>query len=77
MTVFLIVCLRYDFIAFQKFLYRVCILIFGQVLESLFVLLVIVEGHADKPEMRRLFQLAPEILDEVFEDTRILVEFQE
>ena len=77
MTVFLIVYFRYDFIAFQKFLYRVCILTFGQILESLFVLLVIVEGHADKPEMRRLLQLAPKIFDEVFENTRILVEFQE
>jgi hypothetical protein len=38
---------------------------------------VIIEGHTDKPEVRRFLQLAPEILDEVFKDTRILVEFQE
>ena len=42
-----IVCLRSDFIAFQKLLYRVCLLAFGQVLESLFVLFVIIEGHTD------------------------------
>ena len=77
MIVFLTVCLRHDFIAFQKLLYRNSILAFGQVLECLLVLLVIIEGHADKPEVRRFLQLAPEILDEVFKDTRILVELHE
>ena len=43
----------------------------------LLVHLVVVEGHAEQAEMGRFLELAPEILDEVFEYARVLVEFQE
>ena len=50
---------------------------FRQVLDRLLVHLVVVEGHAEQAEMGRFLELAPEILDEVFEYARVLVEFQE
>lgn len=40
------------------------------------VLLVIMGSHVEQPEMGRLLLLTPEVLDEVFEDARILVELQ-
>ena len=46
-------------------------------IDGLLVHLVIVDGHADQTEMCGVLELAPEILDEIFENARILVEFQE
>ena len=40
------------------------------------VLLVIMDGHSYEPEMCRFLELAPEVPDEVFEDTGVFLEFQ-
>ena len=72
----LLVVLRHDFVPFQELFHRIGFFSRSQVLESLPVLLVVMESHPDQPEMGRFLQLAPEVPDEVFEDARILVELQ-
>ena len=76
-TLFLLVFSRTDFVAFEELLHCVRLFPFRQVLDRLLVHLVVVEGHAEQAEMGRFLELAPEILDEVFEYARVLVEFQE
>lgn len=76
-TLFLLVFSRTDLVAFEELLHRVRLFPFRQVFDRLLVHLVVVEGHAEQAEMGRFFELAPEILDEVFEYARVLVEFQE
>ena len=76
-TLFLLVFSRTDFVALEELFHRVRLFSFRQVLDGLLVHLVVVEGHAEKAEMGRFLELAPEILDEIFENARILVEFQE
>ena len=66
-----------DFVAFEELLHRVRLFPFRQVLDCLLVLLVVMDCHAEQAEMGRFLELAPEILDEVLEDARILVKFQE
>ena len=76
-VLFLFVLSRTDLVAFEELLHRVRLFPFRQVLNRLLVHLVVVEGHAEQAEMGRFLELAPEILDEVFEYARVLVEFQE
>ena len=66
---------RTDFVAFEKFLHCIRFFALWQILDCLLVLLVIMNSHAYEPEMCRFFELAPEILDKVFEDTGVLFEF--
>ena len=74
---FLPVLFGTDFVALEELLHCVRLFSFRQVLDGLLVHLVVVEGHAEQAEMGRFLELAPEILDEIFENARILVEFQE
>lgn len=66
---FLPVLFGTDLVALEELLHRVRLFSFRQVPDGLLVHLVIVDGHADQPEMRGVLELAPEILDEILEDT--------
>ena len=74
---FLLVFSWTDFVAFEELFHRIRLLSLRQIPDGLLVHLVVVVGHAEQAEMGRFLELAPKILDEVFENTRILVEFQE
>ena len=66
---FLPVLFGTDFVALEELLHRVRLFSFRQVPDGLLVHLVIMDGHADQPEMRGVLELAPEVLDEILEDT--------
>ena len=76
-TLLFLLFFRADFVVLEELLHCVRLFAFRQVLDCLPVPFVVVVGHAQKAEVCRLLELAPEILDEVFEDARIFVEFQE
>ena len=77
-TLFLpLIPVRWDFMRLQEILHRIRQLVRQPVLQGLPVLLVVLDAHLEQVEMGGFFQLAPEVPDEIFQDARIPVKFQE
>lgn len=62
---------------FEELFHRVRLFSLRQILYGLLVTFVILNSQANQAEVGRFTELAPEILDKIFEYARILVELQE